>query len=82
MQLTLKKARLLSGLTQKEVAEILGVHTQTYMKWERSPEEMSVGTAKQFCKIVDISFDEIFFNTESNLIRQNKTKDETCATGA
>jgi DNA-binding XRE family transcriptional regulator len=73
LQLTLKQARLLSDLTQKEVAEMLGVHVHTYMKWERNPEEMSIGTAKQFAKIVNRGIEEIFFDSESNLIRYNRT---------
>lgn len=75
MKLTLKQARLLSDLTQKEVAEILGVHVQTYMKWERNPEDMSVGTAKQLSKIFNVDFEEIFFDKESNLIRHEKVKE-------
>lgn len=71
MRLTIKQARLISELTQKEIAEVLGVHVQTYMKWEKSPEEMSIGTAKQFARIVKRDFDEIFFDSESNLIRQS-----------
>ncbi|MBG9734744.1 hypothetical protein ABD86_04000 [Paenibacillus alvei] len=63
-------ARVFAGLKQREVAEILGVHVQTYMKWERNPEEMSIGTAKQFSRIVGIGVEEIFFDKESNLIRQ------------
>lgn len=70
MKLTMKQARLLAELKQQEVAEILGVHVQTYMKWEKNPEEMSIGTAKQFSRIVKREFEEIFFDTESNLIRQ------------
>ncbi|SDM15665.1 helix-turn-helix transcriptional regulator [Sediminibacillus halophilus] len=70
MRLTLKQARLLAGFTQKEIAEMLGVHVHTYMKWERNPEEMSVGTAKHFSKIVDANFENLFFDHESNLIRQ------------
>lgn len=75
MKLTLKQARLLADLTQKEVAEILGVHVQTYMKWERNPEDMSVGTAKQLSKIFNVDFEEIFFDKESNLIRHEKVKE-------
>ncbi|MCY9579590.1 helix-turn-helix transcriptional regulator [Paenibacillus alvei] len=70
MKLTVKMARVFAGLKQREVAEILGVHVQTYMKWERNPEEMSIGTAKQFSRIVGIGVEEIFFDKESNLIRQ------------
>ncbi len=70
MKLTIKQARQLAGMTQKDVADLLGVHTHTFMKWERDPEEMSIGTARQFCRIVDRGINEIFFNDESNLIRQ------------
>jgi DNA-binding XRE family transcriptional regulator len=73
MKLTLKQARLLSGRTQREIAEILGVHVHTYMKWERKPEEMSIGTAKQFSRVVNVEFEDIFFDGESNLIRQDST---------
>ncbi|WNF07211.1 helix-turn-helix transcriptional regulator [Brevibacillus borstelensis] len=71
MKFTVKQARLLAGLTQKEVSGMLRVHVQTYMKWERNPEEMSISKAKQFSKIVGREFDEIFFDSESNLIRQS-----------
>jgi putative transcriptional regulator len=71
MQLSVKKARLISGLTQKEVADKLGVHSHTYMKWEKNPEIMSIGVAKQFSKLVGIEVEDIFFESESNLIRQN-----------
>ncbi|MDT2306293.1 helix-turn-helix transcriptional regulator [Paenibacillus larvae] len=60
MKFTLKQARLIAGFTQREIAELLCVHPQTYMKWEKNPEEMSVGTAKQFSRIVNIDFEEFF----------------------
>jgi len=71
MPLSLKQARLLADLTQKEVAQKLGVHRQTYMKWERNADEMPVGKAKQFAKIVGRSIDEIFFHSESTLSRND-----------
>lgn len=73
MKFTLKQARLIAGFTQREIAELLCVHPQTYMKWEKNPEEMSVGTAKQFSRIVNIDFEEIFFDSQSNLIRQKNS---------
>ncbi|KZE79280.1 hypothetical protein AV654_17570 [Paenibacillus elgii] len=66
MELTMKKARMLAELTQKDVAEMLGVHVHTYVKWERNPDEISIGTAKQFSRIVNVDFEEIFFDKESN----------------
>lgn len=70
MRLTLKQARLISGYKQREMAELLGVHVHTYMKWEQNPEDMSVGTAKQVSRIVEVDFEKIFFDNESNLNRQ------------
>ncbi|QHT61733.1 helix-turn-helix transcriptional regulator [Paenibacillus lycopersici] len=61
MTLTVKQARQLKGWTQKRVAAELGVHRQTFSKWESNPDEMPVGKAKQFSKLVDRSVDEIFF---------------------
>ncbi len=55
-----KQARLLSGLSQKEVADQLGVHRQTYMKWEQNADEMPVGKAKQFSAMVGRAFEDIF----------------------
>ncbi|MDC3414305.1 helix-turn-helix transcriptional regulator [Terrihalobacillus insolitus] len=66
MSLTLRQARLLSDLTQKQVADLLGVHTHTYMKWERNPEEMTIRTAKEISKIFKVDLEEIFFKVESN----------------
>jgi DNA-binding XRE family transcriptional regulator len=56
-----KQARLISDLSQEQVANKLGVHVQTYRKWEKTPDEMPVGTAKQFAEIVKLPVDEIFF---------------------
>ncbi|MEC0173013.1 helix-turn-helix transcriptional regulator [Paenibacillus graminis] len=69
MKLTVKQARLFSGKTQQEIADLLSVHVQTYMKWEKNPDEMSVGTAKQFSRIVEQDFESVFFDIESNLNR-------------
>ena len=71
MALTLKQARLLAELTQKDVAERLGVHRQTYAKWERNADEMPIGKAKLFAKIVGRNIDEIFFSSQSTLSRND-----------
>lgn len=71
MALSLKQARLLADLTQKEMAARLGVHRQTYMKWEHNADEMPIGKAKQFAKIVGRDIDEIFFHSKSTLSRND-----------
>ncbi|WP_088227816.1 helix-turn-helix transcriptional regulator [Desulfosporosinus sp. FKB] len=69
MAISAKQARLRKELSQKKVAELLGVHRQTYMKWEHNADEMPVGKAKEFCKIVNLPVDEIFFSPGSTLSR-------------
>lgn len=69
MAISVKQARLRKELSQREVAEGLKVHRQTYMKWEKNGDEMPVGKAKEFCAIVGIPMDEIFFSHESTLSR-------------
>jgi len=61
LRLTPKQARLLSGLTQQELATQTGVHRHTIMKWERDPDTMLVGQAKRFAEVVGRKVDEIDF---------------------
>lgn len=61
MRLTPKQARLISGLTQQDLAVKTGVHRHTIMKWERDPDTMMVGQAKMFAKAVGRGVDEIDF---------------------
>ncbi|MDF1511066.1 SOS-response transcriptional repressor [Bacillus phage vB_Bacillus_1020A] len=69
MNITLRQARLLKGLTQKEVAEKLGVHVHTYSKMEKCPDEVTIGDAKKLSEILQFSYDFIFFNDDSTLSR-------------
>lgn len=71
MNITLKQARLLKGLTQKEVASKLGVHVHTYSKMEKCPDDVTVGDAKKISEILEFSYDFIFFNTNSTFSRIN-----------
>ncbi|MBA9086985.1 DNA-binding XRE family transcriptional regulator [Fontibacillus solani] len=65
MTVSPKQARLLCEKTQREIAGILGVHRDTYMKWEKNPDVMPVGKAKEFASIVGRNVDEIFFSIMS-----------------
>ncbi|MED3697405.1 helix-turn-helix transcriptional regulator [Heyndrickxia sporothermodurans] len=69
---TLKQARLIKGLTQREMALKLGVHVQTYRKMEREPDEVTVKEAKKISEILGIDYDHIFFNVNSTLSRDSK----------
>ncbi|MCL9637755.1 helix-turn-helix transcriptional regulator [Bacillus zanthoxyli] len=65
----MKQARLLKGLTQKEVAEKLGVDKDTYRRLEKYPDEAKIKQAKQLSEILGMSYDLIFFNGDSTLSR-------------
>ena len=62
MKLTLKQARLLSEKSQKNMAEAIGVHIQTYRKMEEKPESITVYQAKKISEILKLSVDELFLN--------------------
>lgn len=63
MVLSLKKTRLLQEKSQKEVADFLGVHVQTYRKLENKPDSATIGQAKAISKFLGVSYDDIFFAT-------------------
>lgn len=67
MKLTLKQARLIRELTQDQMAQKLGIHSQTYRKIELNPDEASIAQAKAISKVLGISNEEIFFDRESSL---------------
>ncbi len=69
MILTIKQARLLKGFTQNDMAQELNVHVQTYRNMENHPDEVTVGNAKKISDLLDISYDQIFFNDNSTLSR-------------
>ncbi|MEK4650812.1 helix-turn-helix transcriptional regulator [Niallia sp. FSL W8-0954] len=69
MIFSLKQARLIKGLTQKEVAEKLGVNKDTYRRLEKNPDETTIKQAKQLSEILDMSYDFIFFNDNSTFSR-------------
>ncbi|MBQ1296511.1 MAG: helix-turn-helix transcriptional regulator [Clostridiales bacterium] len=70
MNITMKVARVGAGLTQQEVADKLGVHVQTYTKYEAHNGEMPLKIAKRFADIVGVDFADIFLTEESKKNRQ------------
>lgn len=64
--LTLKQARLLADMTQKQVAKAIGVSRETYMKLEKTPDTATIAQAKAISKTLNRPYDEIFFGNNSN----------------
>ncbi|WP_342515528.1 helix-turn-helix transcriptional regulator [Sutcliffiella sp. FSL R7-0096] len=69
LKLTLKQARLLKGFTQRDIANELGVHVQTYSKMEKEPDTVTIGEAKRISEILGLDYDYIFFDRNSTLSR-------------
>lgn len=70
MTLTMKQARVGADMTQQEVADVLGVHVQTYMKYEAHPEAMPLRVAGKFADAMGVDFADIFLDADSKKIRQ------------
>lgn len=56
----IKRYRLLKGITQAELADILDVSTQAISKWEQDKNLPDVQLLEKICEVFDISIDELF----------------------
>lgn len=74
MTLTMKQARVGADMSQKDVANKLGVHQQTYMKYEAHPEELSIKLAKRFAQVVGVRASDIFVLDDSTECRTGGEK--------
>ena len=67
--ITLKQARLLREKTQQEVADMMGIHVQTYRKIEECREEATIAQARKIADFLGFKYDEIFFDNNSTVSR-------------
>lgn len=71
----LKKIRVVRGLTQKEMADILGYHTPSaYRKLETGEQQLRVDQAVKLAKKLDVPIS--FFIPESYSLSNKCVKDE------
>ncbi len=59
-RITLEAARVNAHLTQKELAEILGVSNATVVNWEKGKTEPSLSQLKKISELSGIPSDFIF----------------------
>ena len=59
-QYTLKELRARKNMTQAEVADKLGVSTQTYNAWERDVSNVAVGKVNVIAEFFGVTIGEIF----------------------
>lgn len=61
MKLTLKKARLIAGLTQTDVVDALGINKGTLINYEKFRTLPDIETAKALAKLYGLSIDDLIF---------------------
>lgn len=61
MKYTLEQARLLSDLTQVEMAAIMGMTEKTYIQYEKYRRILRMDQGYTFAKNVNVPFDSIIF---------------------
>nr|DAY11847.1 MAG TPA: helix-turn-helix domain protein [Caudoviricetes sp.] len=59
-QISLKAARVNVNLTQKEVAEKLGVHQQTIAKYEKDSTKIPMNLLHNLSELYKVKLDHIF----------------------
>jgi len=60
----LKRERKLSGLTQQELADKIGIKQQQLSQWECDKFEPTVSSIVALAKALDVSFDDLFDGIE------------------
>lgn len=67
-RISLEAARVNAGLTQKELAKMLGVSNVTIVNWEKGNSEPSVSQLRKISELSGIPMDFIFIPDKSNNI--------------
>ena len=65
-RISLEAARVNAGLTQKELANILGISNSTVVNWEKGNTEPSISQLKKISEISGIPMDFIFIPDKFN----------------
>lgn len=68
----IQRVRDLKNITQKELAEFLGIKQQQYARYEKGVNIMPVTYLPQICKYLDVSADYILGLSESKEIQKEK----------
>ncbi|HEM3484909.1 TPA: helix-turn-helix transcriptional regulator [Streptococcus suis] len=72
MKWSLKALRINAGLTAKEVADMIGIHHQTLLKYERDSMDIRVDLLAQLAELYRVNQDDIFLGKQSVLKRNFK----------
>lgn len=61
MKLKLEEWRRAKNKSQEAIASALGVHVNTYRRWEDNPGEIKIDKAVQIADLLGIDLDDIIF---------------------
>ena len=65
MKIHVNAARVNTGMSQEELARLMGVSRQTVISWENDKREMSTPQLFMFCRITGFSEDDIILPKKS-----------------
>lgn len=60
-KLTLTEWRRAKKVTQQQLADGIGVHVNTIIRWEGNPDIISLGDAKKICTFLNLQIDDVDF---------------------
>lgn len=58
---TVRDIRVERGITQKKMADELGISRQTYALYEANPGQMTIEIARKVCFLLGMPYNDIFF---------------------
>lgn len=61
MKLTLEEWRRAKKISQEQMADLIGVHVNTYRSWEENPGDMRLSKAALIAEKLELSIDDILF---------------------
>lgn len=61
MKFKLVEWRRAKGITQDEMAKMLGISKPTYVRWERKPDNITIGFANKIAMIFETDLSNIIF---------------------
>ena len=61
MKLTIKEWRRVKEISQEQMADLCGVHVNTYRAWEEKPEDIKIGKAILISDKLGIPLEDILF---------------------
>lgn len=67
MKLSLDAWRRARGISQQDVADVCGIHINTYRRWEENPGEMRYDKAIKVADYLGISLDDILLPSDTTV---------------